>query len=314
MESFLIAINAVTPFMIYIMFGYGVKKMGWTEEAFMKRLNQLVFKSFFPLMMFNNIYTRDRNVPVNVKLIGTAVLTLTILMIALFLIVPRVVEDKPKKGVIIQAIYRSNTVLFAIPLMEHMYGKEGATVATIVVAFMVPIYNVLAVFVLEYYGSTGGKISILTLLKGVAKNPIIDGAVVGFIFFYLNIAIPACVMKPISQFSAMTTPLALFILGATLQFRSMLSHARYIIPTTLVKAFVVPAVMMAIAFALGFGPIERFAIFCLYGTPVAASSYSMAASMGCDGELAGEMVVAGTAFSVISIFIWIFSLNTLGLL
>lgn len=56
MSSFLVAVNAVVPFLIYISFGYGVRRSGLADETFLGRLNQLVFKAFFPILMFNNLY------------------------------------------------------------------------------------------------------------------------------------------------------------------------------------------------------------------------------------------------------------------
>ena len=56
MESFLVAVNAVMPFLIYISFGYGVRMSGLVDEAFMNKLNKLIFRAFFPILMFNNLY------------------------------------------------------------------------------------------------------------------------------------------------------------------------------------------------------------------------------------------------------------------
>ena len=36
--------------------------------------------------------------------------------------------------------------------------------------------------------------------------------------------------------------------------------------------------------------------------------------MGCDGDLAGEIVVVTSIFSILSMFLWIFSLKQFGLL
>ena len=43
MESFLVAINAVIPFLCYITFGYGAKARGVLEEDFLQKLNKMVF-------------------------------------------------------------------------------------------------------------------------------------------------------------------------------------------------------------------------------------------------------------------------------
>ena len=43
------------PFVIYIMYGYLMKRFGVVQEDFLKKLNQMVFRVFFPFLTFYNI-------------------------------------------------------------------------------------------------------------------------------------------------------------------------------------------------------------------------------------------------------------------
>ncbi len=311
MSSFLVAVNAVVPFLIYISFGYGVRRSGLADEAFLGRLNQLVFKAFFPILMFNNLYKIETGFTLNSKLVVFAVAGILILQAVLLLTVPRLVRENPRRGVIIQAIYRSNFVLFGIPLTASIYGAGGTTLASMMIAIVIPIYNVTAVFILELF--RGGKPRPAVLLKNVCTNPLILGAAAGFAAFILGLRLPACVEKPVGQFADLTTPLALFVLGGTMHFSSIRGNARYLVPALAVKLVLLPAVIFALALALGFDSLERFVLFTMFATPIAASSYSMAENMGGDGELAGEFVVLSTAVSVITIFLWVFVLREMGL-
>lgn len=51
----------------------------------------------------------------------------------------------------IQAMYRSNFILLGVPLVENIYGPEGAAIPMMLTAVVVPIYNILAVFTLETF-------------------------------------------------------------------------------------------------------------------------------------------------------------------
>ena len=75
-----------------------------------------------------------------------------------------------------------------------------------------------------------------------------------------------------------------------------------------------PAVITALATAMGFGNLERFVLFTMYATPVATASYSMAQNMGGDGELAGQFVVISTAVSIVTIFLWVLFFKTMGMI
>lgn len=312
MESFLVAVNAVVPFLVYISLGFGVKKLGIVDEGFMGRLNQVVFRVLFPFLMFYNMYQIDPEFVLNVRVLalGTGLLLGQILV--LFVTVPRIVPGNPQRGVVIQAIYRSNFVLFAIPLTASVFGEENTTLASMMVAIIIPIYNVVAVFVLEYF--RGGKMRLPVVLRNVCTNPLILGAMTGLVFFFLQIRLPACIVKPISQFAGMTTPLALFVLGGTLHFSKIRGNAKYLVPALGLKMVLFPMVVLALAVTAGFIPVERFVLFTMFATPVAASSYPMAQNMGGDGELAGEFVVVSTVASIVTIFLWVFLLNRVGII
>lgn len=49
MESFLVAVNAVVPFLCYITFGYVMKIKGVVKEDFLQQLNKMVLRSFIRL-------------------------------------------------------------------------------------------------------------------------------------------------------------------------------------------------------------------------------------------------------------------------
>ncbi len=312
MESFLVAVNAVMPFLIYISFGYGVRMSGLVDEAFMNKLNKLIFRAFFPILMFNNLYKVEPGFTLDGRLVAVGVGSVLLLELILVFLVPKFVKGNPQRGVVIQAIYRSNFVLFAIPLTTSLFGETGSVLASMMVAIVIPIYNVTAVIILELFH--GGKSDIRVLVKNVCTNPLILGALVGFIFFMLQIKLPTCIDETAAQFADLTTPLALFVLGGTLHFSAVRGNLKYLVPSLTVKMVFLPAVITALATAMGFGNLERFVLFTMYATPVATASYSMAQNMGGDGELAGQFVVISTAVSIVTIFLWVLFFKTMGMI
>lgn len=312
MESFLIAVNAVMPFLIYISFGYGVRMSGLVDEEFMNKLNKLIFRAFFPLLMFNNLYKVQPGFTLDGRLVAAGVGSVLLLEVFLVILVPRLVKGNPQRGVVIQAVYRSNFVLFAIPLTTSLFGDAGSILASMMVAIVIPVYNVTAVIILELFH--GGKTNIRVLIKNVCTNPLILGAVTGFLFFMLQIKLPMCVSKTVSEFASLTTPLALFVLGGTLHFSAVRSNLKYLVPALTVKMVFLPAVITAAATVMGFGNLERFVLFTMYATPVATASYAMAQNMGGDGELAGQFVVVSTVVSIVTIFLWVLIFQRMGMI
>ena len=114
LESSLVAFNAVAPFLVLLGIGFGAVRLGVTDRDFMNRLNKLNFRLFFPFLMFNNIYgAKPENSP-SVKLIVTGAASVILLVALLVAVVPKIVKENPRRGVIIQGIFRSNFVVYGI--------------------------------------------------------------------------------------------------------------------------------------------------------------------------------------------------------
>ena len=299
MESFLVAVNAVVPFLCYITFGYVMKIKGVVKEDFLQQLNKMVFKVFYPFMTFYNIYKADASSlprPVMLIFCGISILVLEVILV---LTVPRLVKENPRRGVIIQAIYRSNFVLFGLPLTVSVFGDVASSVAAMVVTVVITIYNTTSVVILEMFNSEG-KTDVKTILVNVVKNPLLQGAMVGLVFFFLGIHVPKSLLTPIAAFADATSPVALFVLGGTLHFNAIRGNLKYLVP--------------ALGYAFGLRDLELFLLVAIYGTPVAAASYPMAQNMGGDGELAGQFVVISTVVAVGTLFGWIFFMKSVGLI
>jgi len=312
MESFFIALNAIVPFVCYVTFGYMVRSFKMVDEAFLKKLNQVVFKAFFPILMFDNLYGIQKGMEINLAFVTVAVVAVLAVVGIAWIVVPKIIQENPKRGTIIQALFRSNTALFMLPFVVSVFGEEHKAAPTLVLAVLTPVYNVLAVIIFEAF--RGGKAKASAMIKGVLTNPMILGAAVGLLFNVLGIKFPACIEKPIDNFSNLCTPLGMFVLGGTLRFSHMRDSLKYLIPTTFIKMVVLPAVMLTIGLVMGVSPVERFVLLVSFAAPIAASSYPMAQNMGGDGELAGEFVVFSTVLSVFTLFVWIVFMGNVGIL
>ena len=97
--------------------------------------------------------------------------------------------------------------------------------------------------------------------------------------------------------------------------------AKDIIVGTLWRLIVAPALALSSAVLLSrytsfiqFSQADYPALIALFGTPVAVSSAIMAGVMGADEELAGQLVVWTSFFSMASLFILIMLFRGMGLL
>ena len=313
LESFMVAFNAVAPFLILLGIGFAVVRTGVADRAFMNRLNALNFKVFFPFLMFNNVYSaKPDNMP-SLKLIITGVASVTLLVILLMLVVPRIVKENPRRGVIIQGIFRSNFIIYGIPLTTYVFGTEKSSICGMMIMVMVTLFNVAAVIVLEIFRE-GGKVTLKPLLLGIAKNPLLQGCAIGLLFYLLQIRLPSFIASPVSSLAGLATTLALIVLGANLKFDELKKNRRTVTAVLGIRLVLLPLVMVTFSWLIGLRGVELFLILMIFGTPVATSSYPMAQNMGGDGTLAGQLVFVSTVASLATIFLFIFTMSRLGLL
>ena len=313
LESFQVAFNAVMPLLLLLGVGWAAVRTGVTDRAFMNRLNTLNFKLFFPFLMFKNVYGAEpENLPTTALMITGAV-SLLVLVALLMIVVPRIVKENPRRGTIIQAIFRSNFIIYGIPLTTFVFEDGKASVCGIMVMIMVSMFNVLSVVVLEYYRE-GGKVRPGPLLLGIVKNPLLQGCVAGLLCYLLGIKLPVFLKEPVFALGSMASTLALVVLGANLQFAELKKNGRTITTVLLVRLLLLPLVMVPLGWLIGLRGVELFLILMIYGTPVATASYPMAQNMGGDGQLAGQLVFVSTVASLGTIFLFIFTMSQLGLL
>lgn len=314
MTSFLIAVNAVVPFICYMAYGYLFRHLGYGDEAFYKKFNKIVFKAFFSLLMFNSIYTADIDLKSNARLVGYMVVLLIVIILLVSLLVPLFIKDRRRIPVINQSIWRSNTLMFAYPLAISLYGEDAGATASIVIAVLVSVYNVASVCLFAFYANEGGdKPNVRKIIYDILTNPLIVGAIVGGLFKLLRISLPSALEKPVAQFATMTTPLAIFILGATLELPEIKKNLHLIFSTLILKLVLVPALVLAVSYAFGFRKLDLFLGFIIFATPVASASFVMAENMGGDSELQGQILAFSTVFSIVTVFFWIMAGTAAGL-
>ena len=312
MNAFFVALNAVFPFLVYLTLGYFIRTIGSADEPFFRRLNGIIFHYFFPCLLFANIYNIDPDIHADLRIVLWAAGSIIAVIIVSMLAVPRIVRGNPQRGVIVQAIYRSNFVLYAVPIAASVCGEQGSVTASMLIALIVPLFNLSAVLVLSWFGGTKPEPG--RIFRDMITNPLILGAVVGFLFRMLGIDLPQMVRGPINAISSMSTPLALIVLGGTLEFPDLKRNMHYILPVCIIRLLVLPLIATLLMLPAGLDPVNRFVILVMFAAPVATSSYTMAQMMGGDGPLAGELVVMTTVFSLFTLFFWVFLYGILGLL
>ncbi len=312
MDDLLFSLNTVFPLLVMMAVGFTARRVGVIGESAARQINACVFKIFLPLLLCFNIVDTQLGTSTDVRTLLYAFITTLLCFGTLFFITPRLCCDRASCGVLIQGIARSNYAIFGIPLVMMMYPEGDTSIAVLMVAVVVPVFNVLSTIALMIFG--GEKSSPWRIVKGVLLNPLILGTLAGFLLWYFRIPIPTLIETPLRSLGSVATPLALFTLGASLDFGKARANSRLLVIGVAGRLVVVPLIFLSLAVALGIRDVSLAALIAVYASPTSVSSFPMAQQMGGNGDLAGGQVVFTTVFSILTVFLWVFALKSLGFL
>lgn len=311
MENLLVSFNVVAPLFLLLAVGVLLQRLGMISPQTENQMNNLVFRCFLPLLLFHNITTAQTG-NLNPRLLLFSAASVLVMFGLSFCITLPLEKENARRGVLIQSMFRSNFVLFGLPVTVSLFGQEAAGTASLMIAVVVPLFNMLAVTDLEIF--RGGAIRPGKILRGIFTNPLILASLLGLAFLFLGLRLPAFLESAVSDLAGVATPLAFVVLGASFRFSDMRNYPRQLFLGLSVRLVIFPALFLPIAADLGFRGPEMAAALAMLASPTAVSSFTMARQMGGDSSLAGQLVIFGTLLSLFTMFLWVFGLKQVGLL
>lgn len=311
MGVFLVSLNIIVPLCLFCLIGYCSRLWHWVSLKTYEELNRLVYRILLPCVLFYSAYHFDfySGFPAGYVLYGVGCVLAIFFIASVCISLTR--HPRRQKGVIIQAIGRSNLVILGIPVIQTVYGQNIGNTA-ILVAFVVPLFNFLSVVALEMYSTV--KVNFRELSLEILKNPLIIGTVLGISVNVLQIPIPQMFHHALYGLNLATTPLALIALGGTFRLASVKSNQWILTYVSFLRLFLIPFIFTGIAAWVGFRGVDLLSLFIAFGSPTAVASNSMAQEMNGDSELAGQIIFVTTLLSAFSFLLWITLMNVFQLL
>ncbi len=307
-------LEAVLPVFLVVALGAGAARYNLLEASFIERANRLVYAFFLPALLFHKIGTSDFaqafSAPLVLGAYGATVATFLLSLLAL----RRRGLAPGAQGSFVQGSFRGNLAYVGLPIVLSAVGDAGLAQAGVLLGFMVPLMNALAVTALvlpHRHGGVPGRAAARRFAGELATNPLILSSLLGILWSTLRLPVPGLADRTLSLLSQATLPLSLLCLGGAFS----LGRARFGLGTATVcsaaKLLVLPLLALAFYRALGVsGPDLRVGMI-MMACPTAVVSYVMASQLQGDRELSGNIVVLTTAASPLTITGWLFLLRLL---
>ncbi|MGI6157263.1 MAG: AEC family transporter [Saccharofermentanales bacterium] len=313
MNIFLETFRSLFPLYFYLILGAVLRKTGIIPGSIEKPLNRIVFTVFLPAMLFLSVYNIDLAEDIQWMSLVFGVVGVIVIAVIAMIVTAKKCESKAVASVVSQSVYRTNFGVLGIVYPTLLYGADRIGPASMLIAVIVPVFNILGVINLELMrGGAGERPKISKILKGVITNPL-NLAVLFALFFHLTgWKIPELILVPFRSIGDAAPTLAMILVGAAITLKGMAKNKKLIAISVGARLVLVPAIMIPLAVIFGFRDVTLLALMVAFGGPIASTLPAMAYEMGGDGELAAQSVAVSTVLSLFTLHILVVLLRTLG--
>ena len=314
LQSLAFTANTVAPIFFIVFLGIVLKRIGLIDAPFVSTASRLVFTLTLPALVFMAISgTNFQSVFNPDQLIYFVGATLSSFAL-LWWLAARWIKDGRDLGAFIQGAFRGNYGIIGLAVSYNLFADSGLAQASILLAMVIPLYNVLSIFALTLPLHKEGGLKFSSALLEIIKNPLILAVLFALPFSFMGWTLPEVVEKTGRYFANLTLPLALLAIGGSLSIKSLKDTSAMAFWATSTKLVILPVGLSIGAWIYGFRGQDLAMLFILFGCPTAAASFVMAKATGANGELAANIILTTTLGSVLSLSAGIYLLRVWGVI
>jgi predicted permease len=299
-------LDIVLPVFLVIALGCALRWRGFIGEETNAWLSRLVFYVAAPALLFRATaqggFDLGTRLPVLLVAGGATALVSIGVYVAARGMAPA------RRGVLAQGCHRSNTVFIGLPIVLNAFGDAALRPASILIAFMVVVENLLAVLVLTLphrrLSARDPKLWLQTAAR-IARNPLIIACAAGVLCSLLGLRLPTALDRSLELMGRTAAPLGLLCVGAGLQFARLRSEIPGTALVSVVRLLIHPALIFLALRRLGFAGLELAVPVLVMACPTAVVSYIMAREMEGDANFAGAIIIGTTVAGIATLVVWL---------
>jgi predicted permease len=301
--------------------GYALARSGYLSESVGEGLAEFVFNAAIPVLLFRTLAQADFHgaSPWGLWLGyfgGVAVVwALSHRMI-------RSLFGRDARAGVVAGVSASfaNTVMLGIPLVQSAFGEAGMVSILIIISINMPVMMFASIVANEWAMRADGletaKPDKLELARrfatGLISNPIIVGIVVGALWRLTGWPVSGVPAKLVDSLSVVAGPMALFASGMGLARYGISGNVRPALLITFLKLIVMPAIVLAICFAVSLPPLAIAVATMTAACPTGINAYLIANRFGTGQALASNSMTISTAIAVVVTAGWFVLLAQIG--
>lgn len=290
-------------FPVFALIGLGavLRHIHLTGESFLKSSDRLVYYIFFPVMLFWKIGSSPAVDNSGTDLIAAAICAVATVYLISAICLKVFKVPTFAAGSFSQSCYRFNTYVGMAVIMNAL-GETGVLLFGILIGFIIPIINVLAVSTLIWYsGQTiGARTRLRITLRALISNPLIIGCLAGMCYSRIVGQFPVFLDNTFRLAAMVTLPLALLSIGGTLALKNLKSHLPHAMVGAVIKLLVLPSVGWIFLGLFDASTLSMRVGMLFFALPASPAIIVLSSQLNSDTEFASAAIVLSTLVSFFS--------------
>ncbi len=297
-----VVLAALAPVFLLIVLGFALRRSLMRLETQWHGLERLTYYVLFPALLIETLVKADLGA-VPIAGVGGALLLSALLMSLLCLALRSLLSaqaavDGPAFTSIFQGATRWQTYV-ALAVSLNLYGDRGLALASVAMVAIIPLVNVLSVWVLAHYASPERQ-SPRAIAMTVVRNPLIWACAIGLAINVSNVALPLIVHEVAEALGRSSLAIGLLVTGAGLQLQGLFRPNAAAALTVFLKLILMPVLAVALALWFGVsGPGLVIVVVCA-AVPASSSAYVLARQMGGDAPLLAQIITLQTILAAMT--------------
>ena len=297
-------IPILAPIVLLVLLGVFLGRLRFLGPEFSGDLNKLVFWVALPAFMFRSVVHAERPGPQTFSLLGLLVVATGVAAVAGWIAAGLLNLPRLSRGTLSQSAFRGNLAYIGIPVLVYSFEgfpekSEAFGTAVIVTAFLMALYNVLAVVVLSV-GHPSER-PMRAALASIFSNPLLLACMAGIPLALTRTGLPPFLDRTLESLGGAAVPIALLCIGGSLAHAKIGDKAGGILAAAVLKTFAVPVLVFFLAPVFCVSGTDLRIALVLSACPTAAAAFVMARQMKGDVSLASGSIVLSTLFAAVSI-------------
>lgn len=285
------------PDFLLIALGFIIRRATALDKPVWDAVERLVYFLLFPVLLFTSIVKSPLQPAQTAGLALAAVGTSLVGIVAALAIGrwPGVDQRRHASGA--QVAYRFNSYV-ALALAERLAGSHGLAWMALIMALVIPVANVAAVWPLARHGGHSYG-------REVVRNPLIIATVLGLVANVAGLQMAPVVATSLQRIGGAALPLGLMAVGAGLALGGLRASPGLAAALLGIRHLLLPVVALLLTTLLHVAPAQRSIVVLFAALPTAPSTYVLATRMGGDGGFVAGLVTVSTMLGMVGIPLWL---------